>query len=102
MQNLDEEHIAEFKEAFALFDKDGDGSITAKELGTVMKSLGQTPSEEDIANMIKEVDEDGNGKIDFNEFYSLMQKRMKDTDIEEELMEAFKVFDRDGDGKISG
>ncbi len=52
--------------------------------------------------MIKEVDEDGNGKIDFNEFYSLMQKRMKDTDIEEELMEAFKVFDRDGDGKISG
>ncbi len=45
MQGMDEEQLAEFKEAFALFDKDGDGSITAKELGTVMKSLGQTSSE---------------------------------------------------------
>uniref|UniRef100_A0A3B3YEB5 EF-hand domain-containing protein n=1 Tax=Poecilia mexicana TaxID=48701 RepID=A0A3B3YEB5_9TELE len=39
---LTEEQIAEFKEAFSLFDKDGDGTITTKELGTVMRSLGQT------------------------------------------------------------
>jgi calmodulin len=38
---LTDEQIAEFKEAFALFDKDGDGTITTKELGTVMRSLGQ-------------------------------------------------------------
>ena len=37
--NLTEEQIAEFKEAFSLFDKDGDGTITTKELGTVMRSL---------------------------------------------------------------
>ena len=37
---LTDEQKAEFKEAFALFDKDGDGSITTKELGTVMRSLG--------------------------------------------------------------
>ena len=37
---LTEEQISEFKEAFALFDKDGDGTITTKELGTVMRSLG--------------------------------------------------------------
>ena len=34
---LTEEQIAEFKEAFSLFDKDGDGTITTKELGTVMR-----------------------------------------------------------------
>jgi len=38
---LTEEQIAEFKEAFSLFDKDGDGTITTKELGTVMRSLGE-------------------------------------------------------------
>ena len=43
--SLTDEQIAEFKEAFSLFDKDGDGTITTKELGTVMRSLGQNPTE---------------------------------------------------------
>ncbi len=56
---LTEEQIAEFKEAFSLFDKDGDGTITTKELGTVMRSLGQNPTEAELADMINEVDVDG-------------------------------------------
>ena len=51
--------IAEFKEAFSLFDKDGDGTITTKELGTVMRSLGQNPTEAELQDMINEVDADG-------------------------------------------
>lgn len=50
---------AEFKEAFSLFDKDGDGTITTKELGTVMRSLGQNPTEAELQDMINEVDADG-------------------------------------------
>jgi hypothetical protein len=52
---LTEEQIAEFKEAFSLFDKDGDGTITTKELGTVMRSLGQNPTEAELQDMINEV-----------------------------------------------
>lgn len=51
--------IPEFKEAFSLFDKDGDGTITTKELGTVMRSLGQNPTEAELQDMINEVDADG-------------------------------------------
>nr|KAF6406253.1 calmodulin 3 [Molossus molossus] len=68
---LTEEQIAEFKEAFSLFDKDGDGTITTKELGTVMRSLGQNPTEAELQDMINEVDADGNGTIDFPEFLTM-------------------------------
>ena len=49
----------EYREAFDLFDKDGDGSITTSELGVVMRSLGQEPTVKELENMIKEIDEDG-------------------------------------------
>ncbi|ELT91434.1 hypothetical protein CAPTEDRAFT_146942 [Capitella teleta] len=91
----------EFREAFSLFDKDGDGTITTKELGTVMRSLGQNPTEAELQDMINEVDEDGNGTIDFDEFLTMMERKMKETDTEEEMREAFRVFDKDGDGFIS-
>lgn len=47
------------KEAFSLFDKNGDGCITAQELGQVMRSLGQNPSDPELHDMINEVDADG-------------------------------------------
>uniref|UniRef100_A0A6A7GA51 Calmodulin n=1 Tax=Hirondellea gigas TaxID=1518452 RepID=A0A6A7GA51_9CRUS len=101
LANISEDQIAEFKEAFALFDSDGDGTISSKELGTVMRSLGQNPTESELADMVAEVDNDASGSIDFPEFLNLMARKMKETDTEEELREAFKVFDRDGNGFIS-
>ncbi len=100
MKGLSEEKIAEFRCAFELFDKDRDGSITIKELGTVIENLGQNPSEADLKEMIKEVDLDGNGDIDFNEFLVLMASKMRTHDSEEEMYEAFKVFDKDGNGYV--
>jgi len=98
---LTEEQINEFKEAFSLFDKDGDGTITTLELGTVMRSLGQNPTDAELQDMINEVDKDGNGEIDFPEFLSMMAKKFRDTDSEEEIRQAFQVFDKDGNGYIS-
>ncbi|KAJ6324125.1 hypothetical protein OIU76_011426 [Salix suchowensis] len=98
---LTEEQIVEFREAFCLFDKDGDGCITVEELATVIRSLDQNPTEEELQDMISEVDSDGNGTIEFAEFLNLMAKKMQETDVEEELKEAFKVFDKDQNGYIS-
>jgi calmodulin len=55
----------------------GAGTITTKELGTVMRSLGQNPTEAELQDMINEVDADGNGTIDFAEFLNLMQRKMQ-------------------------
>ncbi|CAG9103064.1 unnamed protein product [Plutella xylostella] len=98
---LSEEQVAEFKEAFMLFDKDEDGTITMAELGVVMRSLGQRPSETELRDMVKEVDQDGNGTIEFNEFLQMMSKKMRGADGEHELREAFRVFDKNNDGLIS-
>ena len=101
IDSLTSEQILEFREAFQAFDKDGNGSITTKELGTVMRSLGQNLSESEIKEIIDEVDEDKNGTIDFQEFLSLMARKMKLLDKEDELIDAFKKLDLDGSGKIS-
>ena len=77
---LTDDQIVEFKEAFSLIDKDGDGSITTNELGMVLGLLGQNPTEVELEDLINEVDANGNGTIDFPEFLTMMARKMKDTD----------------------
>lgn len=47
-------------------------------------------TETELRDMVNEVDQDGNGTIEFNEFLQMMSKKMKDADGEEELREAFR------------
>uniref|UniRef100_A0A667GMJ3 EF-hand domain-containing protein n=1 Tax=Lynx canadensis TaxID=61383 RepID=A0A667GMJ3_LYNCA len=58
---LTEEQIAELKEAFSLFDKDGGGAVTTRKFGTVVRSLGQNPTEDELQDMINKVDADNVG-----------------------------------------
>ncbi|KAG2442655.1 hypothetical protein HXX76_002739 [Chlamydomonas incerta] len=100
--DMTEERLAELKEAFKLFDKDGNGHITDKELGIVMRSLGQLPTEAELKQMVKEVDTNGSGTVEFPEFVKLMKRRPEEpADQEEALREAFRMFDRDGNGFIN-
>lgn len=98
---LTPEQIEEYREAFNLFDKDSNGSISASELTTVMKSLGLSPSETEIADLMNKVDQDGNHEIDFEEFLTLMVRQSDSRDSVQEIIEAFKVFDKNGDGYVS-
>ena len=54
--------FSEYRDAFKFFDKDGNGYITTRELGAIMRSLGQNPTEIQLQEMVNEVDYDGNVK----------------------------------------
>jgi len=101
MNSYSEEQLAELKEAFSLFDKNGDGTISAVELGAIMQSLGQKPTAAELRDMIHEVDTNNSGAIDFNEFVQLMGRKITTGDKDSEFREAFKLFDKNGDGHIS-
>jgi Ca2+-binding EF-hand superfamily protein len=62
----------ELKDAFAIFDTDGNGTIDRKELKRLMKKLGQALTEAELDAMMDEVDSDGDGVISFQEFKSMM------------------------------
>lgn len=96
---MTEEEVTKLWEAFKVFDADGSGAISTKELGEVMRSLGQSPSDIELRDMIKEVDVDLSGSIDFEEFKTLMVSAQGDR--QSRLKLAFSVFDEDGSGQIT-
>ena len=96
---LNDTEISKLWEAFKVFDEDGSGAISADELAKVMTSLGQSPGETELRDMIKEVDVDLSGTIDFEEFKALMVTTKGDR--QSRLQLAFSVFDVDGSGQIS-
>lgn len=101
VETLTAEQIQEFRQAFDIMDRDHNGAITVDDLSAVMRAIGQTPTLNELQDMIREVDADGNETIDFTEFLALMSRQMRQSDIEAELREAFRVFDRDNDGFIT-
>ena len=73
-----------------------------KDLGIFVRLCGQNPTESELLDMISEVDDDGDGCIDFHKFLTMFARRMRDADSEEVkvLKELFKIFDPDGGGYI--
>ena len=100
MDKLSDQQLADYKETFSMFDRDGDGTIDADELGTVMNSLGINPTESEIREMIEKVDLDKNGTIDFGEFCALMISKTEAIDPDTEITNVFRIFDHDGDGFV--
>jgi len=97
IDQLTEEQIAKFKECFSRIDKDNDGSITTKEFGTYLRSQSefQNVTEAEIQGFFNQVDEDGNGTFDFQEYVTHNMAMIR---------YAFRVIDQDygnGNGYIN-
>lgn len=99
---LTPEEIADIKGAFLLFDRNGDGVISGTELEMVLRALGERPSASEMARIIRKVDRDRNGSIDFQEFLAFMARKVSvRVYTRDDVLKAFLVFDRDGNGYIT-
>lgn len=101
VNNLSPEQLQDIRESFDLFDRDGDGHITPEEFATILRSWGQTPTDKEVNDIIAQVDKNGNGMIEFDEYVQMMCNSIKHFETEEDYVSAFKVFDEDNDGKIT-
>ncbi|XP_063727576.1 uncharacterized protein LOC134855109 isoform X1 [Symsagittifera roscoffensis] len=97
---ISNEKFNDIKEMFKMYDKNGDGRISKGELMLTMQLIGANPTKDEVENMIREVDTDGNGYIEFKEFVQFAKVYLLNRDPEKELRDAFKVFDRNGDGVL--
>jgi len=97
---LDDGKIKAMRAAFLAMDENQDGQLTVAEIRKGMAASGITEIPADLEQIIKEVDSDGSGVIDYSEF--LATTLDKKTYIQEEnVWAAFRAFDLDGDGRIS-
>ena len=97
---LGEDQVAEFKEAFELFDSGRQGVLKKDTLKNTLKQFGVFVSSEQLDEMFAEADATGSGAIGFPEFMTMMGKRMKQTCNEQILVNAFRTFDPEGRGYI--
>ncbi|ETO17697.1 calmodulin [Reticulomyxa filosa] len=97
---LDANEVRELREAFAYFDQNNDGEITTQEIGKVMTKIGLDVNEEELRDIMNDLDTNGDGHMDFDEFVGMMDRRMSIGSQIDEMKLTFSVFDRNGDGKI--
>ncbi|XP_074358709.1 calmodulin-like protein 3 [Apium graveolens] len=91
----------ELRRVFHMFDRNGDGKITKKELSDSLQNLGMFLSDKEVVQMIDKIDVNGDGFVDMEEFGALYQTIMDEKDEEEDMREAFNVFDQNRDGYIT-
>jgi|TARA_B100000795_G_C22726782_1_gene409719 calmodulin len=92
MSGLSPSELAEFREIFDLVDKDHGGSISSTELAELMSTLGINASQEEIRAMVAEIDADGNGDIDFDEFVAVMSRKVNADYTSKDVKRAFRTF----------
>ncbi|CAF0811957.1 unnamed protein product [Rotaria sp. Silwood1] len=101
MAQLTQSQERELRAAFDLFDKDHSQRISADELQGVLKALNIKASPKETETLLKQMDTNNSGDIDFVEFKNAMARSFFKKYSRHELLDAFKKFDRDGSGTIT-
>lgn len=98
-KDLSDDQVASMKEAFSLFDTDGDGRIAASELGILMRSLGGNPTQAQLKDIVTQ--EKLTAPFEFPRFLELMKKHLKPEPFDRQLLDAFRVLDKESTGYVA-
>lgn len=102
---LEQDEVKVLKICFNMFDFKNQGFLSADDLDDILRGMGFRPSKEELKEIIEEIDEDGSGEIEFEEFCQLCAKFLIEEPDEEtmkaELKEAFRVYDKEANGFIT-
>ena len=94
---FDQAQIQEFKEAFNMIDQDRDGFISKEDLHDTLASMGKSPTDLYLEEMINEA----TGPINFTMFLTMFGDKLNGTDPETVILNAFACFDQESIGTIS-
>jgi len=101
---MDSDQTETMKKVFAMFDQAKSGFVATDKFSNILNQLGSTFDEDELSSKIKEVDTAGEGKVNFEQFCSIVMCFMEEEDDEamnEELKEAFRLYDKNGEGFIT-
>ncbi|CAF1330997.1 unnamed protein product [Rotaria sp. Silwood1] len=93
--------MKDLHDAFDLFDRDRSGTISLSELKQILVALNFNPTDSLVRKVMKEMDIDGNGSVEFDEFVKVMKNVYERKFTDDEMRRAFKCFDMDNSGYIT-
>ncbi|GAB6019428.1 hypothetical protein CHUAL_001009 [Chamberlinius hualienensis] len=104
---LTNEQKAMLRKAFDMFDSDKKGVIQCNQIAKILRTMGHNFDDKDLKDIVDEIDVEGSGQLEFDDFMSVAARFLVE-DVEEdeeamqqELREAFRLYDKEGNGYIN-
>ena len=95
---VDDSSLEEYWEAFELFDKDGDGTISTGELKNLLRCFGVDLPDEKVKDLIDFYDKGDEGQIQFLDLVDIMQNITATQEMDHEIHEVYRLFANDDQG----
>jgi Ca2+-binding EF-hand superfamily protein len=95
---LRDDQRREIKEAFDVFDAEGNGLIHVKDLRVALRALGLEPRKEELKKLTEDIERKNHasgrpvGSVDFNDFLSVLLEKMGERDSKDQIASAFSLF----------
>jgi len=101
LRGLPRDVMDDYHDTFHYFDPQGRGYLETNILRDVLKYIGYNPTDQQLEELSIEVDENGSGRIEFDEFVEITQRLNSPEKLSKDARDAFNAFDFMGEGYVA-